>query len=107
MDCTLRDTPRHSGSTQLNYEWRSISGERKRRASCSRGAPARQELRGFRGKIRKQEKYTTAGYIIDTNDPGTCPISLHGAVLSDRSTYPSGFNFPHVIPARRLGALTH
>jgi len=48
----LYDTALHSGSTQLNYEWRSIPREGKRRGR-SRCAATREELRGFRGKIKK------------------------------------------------------
>lgn len=47
--------PLHSGSTQLNYEWRSIPREGRRRAVRSRDTSIREELRGFRGKIKREK----------------------------------------------------
>lgn len=46
------NTPLHSGSTQLNYEWRSILREGRRR---SRDTSTRKELRGFHGKIKREK----------------------------------------------------
>lgn len=47
----LHNTPLHSRSTQLNYEWRSILREGNYRA----GVSTREELRGFRGKIKRKK----------------------------------------------------
>lgn len=47
-DMTLHDTPFHSGSTQLNYEWRSIPREGKR-VVLARGAPPQGKV-AFAGK---------------------------------------------------------
>lgn len=51
----LHDTSLHSGSTQLNYEWRSILREGNCRASSLRGVPTREELRGFCRKIKRKK----------------------------------------------------
>jgi len=49
----LHNTPLHSRSTQLNYEWRSILREGNYRA----GVSTREELRGFCGKIKRKKSF--------------------------------------------------
>lgn len=81
----LHDTLLHSGSTQLNYEWRSILREGNCHAGSLRGVPTREELRGFRGKIKRKKSSLAVACIIDMNDQETCPISSFHT-LSNRST---------------------
>lgn len=51
----LHGTLLHSGSTQLNYEWRSILREGNCQADSLRSVPTREELRGFREKIKRKK----------------------------------------------------
>lgn len=84
------NTPLHSGSTQLNYEWRSIPREGRRRAGRSRDASTREKLRGFRGKI-KREKIYDGVYYRHERSRNTCSIPLFHVI---RPIYPSECNSP-------------